>query len=61
MTRERAKSMDQRAFGRSCTAEAAGEAALAAHGFHATRLNASVRTVPRAHLMWWNGPAASGI
>ena len=32
MTRERAKSIDQRAFGRSCRVEAAGNLASAAHG-----------------------------
>ena len=42
MTRERARSMDQRAFGRSCTADAARKLASAAHGFPGTRQDASV-------------------
>jgi hypothetical protein len=50
MTRERAKSMDQRSFWTVGTAEAAGETAQAAHGFPGTWRNASVRTVPRVHL-----------
>ncbi len=37
MVRERAKSVDQRSFGRSSTAEAAGKLASADHGFPATR------------------------
>lgn len=49
MTRERAKSMDQRSFWRSCTAEAAEETVSAAHGFPGTRQNDSVCTVPRVH------------
>jgi len=47
MTRERAKSMDQRAFGRSCTAEVARNLASAAHGFPGTRQNVSFHNVPR--------------
>ncbi len=50
MTRERAKSMDQRAFGRSCTADAARKLASAAHGFPGTPPNANIHNVPRVHL-----------
>ena len=49
MTRERAKSMDQRSFWTVDTAEAPGKLCQAAHGFPGTRQNASVRTVPRVH------------
>ena len=50
MTRERAKSMDQTSFGRSCTAEAAGKLVAAAHGFPGTRQNDSVCAVPRVYM-----------
>ena len=50
MTRERAKSMDQRSFGRSYTAEAAEEIVSAAHGFPGTRQNDSFRPILGVHL-----------
>ena len=49
MTRERGKSMEQRSFGRSRAAAAAGKLVAAAHGFPATRRNVSVRNVSRVH------------
>lgn len=49
MARKRAKSMDQRSFGRSCTAGAAGRLVSAAHGFPGIRQNASIRIAPRVH------------
>lgn len=49
MRRERAKSMDQRLFWASGTAQAAGQTVSAAHGFLGAPQNANVRTVPRVH------------
>ena len=49
MTRERAKSMDQRSFWTVVHGGSAGKIASAAHGFPGTRQNASVRTVPGVH------------
>lgn len=50
MTRERAKSMDQWSFWRSCTAEAAEETLSVAHGFPGTRQNDSVCAILGVHL-----------
>jgi hypothetical protein len=50
MTWERVKSMDQRSFWTSSTAEAAGQTVSAAHSFPGTRQNASVRTVTQVHM-----------
>jgi hypothetical protein len=52
MTRERAKSMDQRSFWRSCKAKAAEETVSAARSFPGARQNDSVPTVPWAHLVY---------
>jgi hypothetical protein len=50
MTRERAKSMDQRSFWRSCKAEVAEETVSAAHGFSGTQQNDSIRPILGVHL-----------